>query len=165
MTVRTKITLTIIGTLLVGILLGGAGSRVAMELFGVPPGEDFKPEDIQRRFTRVFERALEPTDEQRDTVRAILDRHALQAADAIRDHFAEQQTMMDSLKAELAAVVTEEQMTRLDRHLDRMHKNFGRTGKGRRYGRGRPPGSPPEASPPTEPPPEEPPPPPDGGSI
>ena len=164
MTVRTKVTLTIIGTLIIGILIGATGSRIAFTLIGPPP--DFDPSEMPGRFTRVMIRAIEPTAEQEDTVRAIIQTHAEIAAASIRNHFAQQQTLVDSMKADLNEVVSEDQMARLERRMEWIKKHFAKPGQGERRGRrgqgGPPPHGggrgqkpPPDGPPPGEPPPDD----------
>jgi hypothetical protein len=110
--------LALILTLLIGLFLGLMGGR----LFSRPdrvlldrPPERFMDEDF---VTRRLERAIDPTDAQRDTVRKILEANAGRFLERHRRQVEETDLLMDSLMLELKGVLTPEQLSRFKAHLD-----------------------------------------------
>lgn len=119
MKVGTKTTLTVLGTLVIGIVVGALGSGAL--LFRNPPPlplDRMNPE----RFADRFERTMDIEESKRDTVRAILEAHADRFMELGRRHSSELCIMMDSLTMELSGVLTEEQMERLKRLRDQRRK-------------------------------------------
>jgi hypothetical protein len=133
MTVKTKITLAVFGTLVVGIVVGAVGSAALVDwrMNRIAEG------DIRDRFIQSCQRELDLTAEQRDSVTVILNRWADRQKELFQKHFQATRALVDSMKAELAPVLTAEQLSKLDRRMERMGKPF----------RGRPFGPPPPGPP------------------
>lgn len=130
MNARTKSTLLLLATLLIGMLLGAlVHARMV----------DHRIERLamlrsQRGFARFIEQTVEPRDaEQREAVRQILDGAAVRMGRHMADSRREMAGILDSTRQELREVLTEEQLARLDRRLER-HRG--------RMMRGGPPGGP-----------------------
>jgi hypothetical protein len=134
MTVKTKIALTVIGTLLVGIVVGVVGGAALVDW----RRSKFADRDFRDRFIQSFERELDLTADQRDSVTVIINRWADRQSTLFQQHFQATQALMDSMKADLTPVLTPDQLSRLDHRMER----FGRPFKGRPFCP--PPGPPPD---------------------
>ncbi len=136
MTVRTKTTLIILVTLLIGIVIGAAGrGALAWYYFGRPPGP-FDSDRVRHMLTRT----IDPTPDQVEALDEILDRHSEKFMDLAAEHASVARTMADSMLAEIAPILSEDQMARLQeklKRLDRLHKGMRRGGPGRggRFGK------------------------------
>lgn len=106
MKVQIKSTLLLMGTLLVGIVLG----MILHETFLV---RHFQSRTHQmrdpQRFIHHFEEIIQPTDAQREEIKKILKKHYNKMMSERRIFEAK----MDSLRTELESVLTEEQKVRL----------------------------------------------------
>jgi hypothetical protein len=117
---NTKIVaaLALVLTLLIGVFLGLLGSRIYTApdraFRDRPPGRFMDEDFIARR----LERAIDPTEAQRDTVRKILEAHAGRLLERHRRQFEETDLLMDSLLLELQGVLTSEQLDRFKAHVD-----------------------------------------------
>ena len=151
MKIQTKTTLILIGTLLIGIVIGVLGSGFAMRRMA----NRFADRPFSKRFANVYERIIGPDDANRDTVLAILEKHADQIEEFRQTHDATMKAYIDSLKAELDPILTPEQKQRLSDHHEKFRNRFERF----RHRPGRP-GKFPGDKPPRHFPGDEPPPPP-----
>ncbi len=114
MSPRTKSTLLLLATLVIGLVLGALlnGYFVRQRLdrighFATPLG-----------FGERIERAIEPTsEEQREAIRAVLDDAAPKAVAIMRESRSRMAALNDSVKAELGNVLSEDQMKRLDERM------------------------------------------------
>ena len=153
MKVGTKTTLIILSTLIIGIIVGAAGSGVVNRWMpGVPPG----PPPSADRFKMFLTRMIDPSPDQREALDVVLDKYAERFADLTASHAAQAQALVDSLHKELDPILTEEQKARLTDRMRRLERF--RDGRGRHDGRGpwkgrRPPegGIPPDTGPPPGP--------------
>jgi Spy/CpxP family protein refolding chaperone len=113
MNMKVKTTIIIIITLIFGIVLGAMLNRT------------FTHRRIRRafdavnpiRFTMILERAINPTEEQKNQIREILQKHAEQVEKLRGDAMEEMQTSLQTLKKELDSVLTPEQKERLERMM------------------------------------------------
>ena len=114
MTTKSKATLLVLVTFLLGALVGalvnGAiASRQSKALSLLPPGP---------MFSSIVERAIRPNEEQRDPVMKILERHSGTMA-ALAEKFRETMARTtDSLQSELRPYLTPEQQRRLKERLE-----------------------------------------------
>ena len=116
---RTKGALILFSTLLIGVLLGAL-------LSGWFVRDRLRPIPHPRHFVRSTERLIAPQDEeQRQAVRAVLRRYAakLRALDAKHREALKEQ--MDASRTELAPLLSEEQLRRLDRRQRRFGELMG----------------------------------------
>ena len=136
MNVKFKMSLIIIGTLLVGIVLGAL-------LQGAIYRQKFENRLVRMRtpegFVNRFYRILEPTPEQKPKVDRILRESFEQLEKQVRPPVTGVREILDSLKTQLAPILTPQQNERLKHHLDRMSR-FSKHPPGERRGRrgGRP---------------------------
>lgn len=120
MTIKSKSTIIILSTLLlgmvVGLLLGGAiRHRKIADFARMPRGE---------RFHHSMERIIRPTEKQKEAMDAILKARYGQIGD-LREKFEEEIfTVYDSLKNDLDALLTDEQRRRLEKRLASGTKNI-----------------------------------------
>jgi hypothetical protein len=117
--------LVVILTLLIGVLLGLLGGR----LWGPRdpglrdrPGRFMNEEFVIRR----LERAIDPTEAQRDTVHKILEAHASRILELHRQQFEETARLMDTLMLQLDGVLSEEQREHFRVHLQERRPQGGR---------------------------------------
>lgn len=129
MTTRTQTTLIVIGTLIVGMVLGGLiVGAVARHRLQELAELRTRPGLVNR-----LERVIQPTsDAQRDTVRAVLTRHAERIVALRRTHRRDLRAAIDSLRADLALHLTPEQQARLKRHIGRWRQRARRPRRPRR---------------------------------
>lgn len=111
MTPKTKSTLLLVATLVIGLVLGALinGYFVRQRLDRI--GRLMNPAGFMGRMEEV----IQPTsDEQREAIRQVLDAAAPRAMAIMRESRARMKALNDSVKSELSGIVTEEQMKRLD---------------------------------------------------
>ena len=116
---RTKSVLLLVVTLLLGIVLGGVltgwwvqNRADRVRALRTPSGF----------VERVVER-VEPTSAaQRDSVQIIARRTARQLERLRRSHRQQTMAFLDSMRTELRTVLSEEQISTLDRRLERRHR-------------------------------------------
>ena len=123
MSPRMKSVLMLVGALLLGAVIGGLiHARIVEERF-----ERIEFIRTERGFMRDVERVIVPeTDEQRAAVRQVLRDAARRLNDERRDMRREVLSILDSTRAALDTVLTDEQLDRLEHHV-RM-KQRGRRG-------------------------------------
>ncbi len=138
MTTRTKMTLVIVATLVIGMFLGAAGSgMLARHVFGIPPGPP-----SEGRIRMILDRVVDPTEEQRAQLDVILDKYSGRLDSMMTEHMVSSRTLMDSLRAEIDPILTEEQRAELTRKLHRFERFMkerrpGKDGHRRFDGRGK----------------------------
>lgn len=113
MTPKLKVTLILLATLIIGIIIGAVGRGVFMK------GRHRKLDSIER--TEVFlsrvDEAVRPDSSQKGKVDEIAKRAADRITVLFDHHDAEMATIVDTMKRELAAVLTSQQLQQLDREL------------------------------------------------
>jgi hypothetical protein len=116
MSIHGKTALILLGTLvlgiIIGVLLGGPIARHHLR----HPFPRRGPED----FGAMMEMIIDPDETQREAIRDVLDRHShrfMQINSRFRD---EMSAMMDSLRQDLSPILTEEQQARLDERHGRL---------------------------------------------
>jgi hypothetical protein len=134
MSIHGKSALIIMCTLLIGIAIG-------MFLVGPVAHRRLRPDPRWRgpeAFAPILERVVNPTPDQREAVRAVLEKHADRIAEMHTDYRSEMTAVMDSLRKDLDPILTDEQKARLDER----HDHFRDFMKGRRGPHGKPHGKP-----------------------
>lgn len=122
MTPRIKSTLVVIGTLLVGIVLGGF-----LTVFIIHPRPS-KPPGFRTRdgFVKAMEDVIEPTDDvQKAAIDSVLRPSSVQFEEVFRRHRAEFRRMFDSMSSQLRPVLSPEQQGNLQHWLqesERKHR-------------------------------------------
>jgi len=138
MMIHTKSAIIIIVTLLLGLVLGVLLSGVFLRHVATHDPASMLSEHFVNRFHRV----IEPDESQRDTVDSILESYSERFVKMSHEHFAEMSVLMDSMHADLAVVLTEEQVERLEGRMRQWpFPKDGPFGHGRRP-RGQEPGQP-----------------------
>ncbi|MBU0983558.1 MAG: hypothetical protein KKA42_06785, partial [candidate division Zixibacteria bacterium] len=122
MTTKTKIVALVVGTFLLGIVVGVVGSGIMMARFM----DSFGKKPFTDRLIHVMERQIDPTETQRDTVRAILETHAALVQESMAQHRGALIAMTDSLYADLSRVLTEEQLEAFKEGSQRIKRMFPR---------------------------------------
>lgn len=127
MTTRTKSALTILSTLVLGIVIGGLGASAIIS----SRSDQFRRLRMQGGPREMIEEVLRPVSpEQQSRIAAALDSMA-QRHGRLRESTSEHHAaIIDSLRAELAPILTAEQLDRFDRWQE----------QDRRAGGGPPPG-------------------------
>ena len=116
---RTKGALIIFSTLLIGVLIGTL-------LSGWFVRDRLRPIPHPRHFVRSTERLIAPQDEeQRQAVRAVLRRYATALRELNTEHREALKEQLDATRAELAPLLSEEQLRRLDRRQRRFGELMG----------------------------------------
>jgi len=145
MNVRTKTVLVIVATLLIGILIGALGSSFVVHRF-IGRVAEMRHRDV---FVERLVETIDPEPEQEEVVRDILTRHSERFSEMSERFRSETTALLDSLKAELDTVLTDEQKARLEEKASRV-----RRASRHHYPRGHKPGDE-RHLPPPPPPPEE----------
>ncbi len=113
MSPKTKSLLMLAGTLVLGVLLGfSAGGPLreqrARRFMHTPP---------HKRFHRAMERILRPSEQQKAVIDTILTGHSAKMS-SIREAFENEMfALLDSLRSDLATVLDEKQLERIDEHF------------------------------------------------
>ena len=116
---RIKGALILFSTLLIGVLIGTL-------LSGWFVRDRLRPIPHPRHFVRSTERLIAPQDEeQRQAVRAVLRRYAAALRTLDTKHREALKEQLDATRAELAPLLSEEQLRRLDRRLRRFGELMG----------------------------------------
>ena len=116
---RIKGALILFSTLLIGVLIGTL-------LSGWFVRDRLRPIPHPRHFVRSTERLIAPQDEeQRQAVRAVLSRYAAALRALDTKHREALKEQLDATRAELAPLLSEEQLRRLDRRLRRFGELMG----------------------------------------
>ncbi len=123
MKIHTKTALILFATLILGLLLGALIGGPLLVRMNLP---EHTRMGLMQHFVEHFEGVTNPSEAQRDTVRAILESYADRFAELNIQHHSEMEVLMDSLQMELSPVLTEEQLQRMRDHL--VHRPFGRRG-------------------------------------
>jgi hypothetical protein len=118
MSVKWKSFFIIVATLVIGILIGvflaGPVLHRRVERRHIDRGPEL--------FTQMMERVIQPTAEQREAVRAVLKEHSARLEELHEDFRTEMVTTIDSLKADLDPILTDEQKARLDERHHRLER-------------------------------------------
>lgn len=127
---KLKFTGIILGTLIIGFVIGFLTNGRLVK---------FRMDRMQSFYTeqganRAFMRVLDPTPEQMEQIRPILQRHAQQNRELLDHHRSEQRLLFQELEDELRPILTEEQMEKLELLKRRWDQRF--MGPGGRHGRG-----------------------------
>ena len=116
---RIKGALILFCTLLIGVLIGTL-------LSGWFVRDRLRPIPHPRHFVRSTERLIAPQDEeQRQAVRAVLRRYAAALRTLDTKHREALKEQLDATRAELAPLLSEEQLRRLNRRLRRFGELMG----------------------------------------
>jgi hypothetical protein len=113
MTTKLKVTLVIVATLIIGIVLGVVGRGVLMKHHRQKLD---KMERTEFFLSRINE-AVDPDSSQKAKVEEIAKRTAQKIEILFDHHQSQMATLVDSMKRELAAVLTPSQQQRLDQEL------------------------------------------------
>ena len=118
MSIRTKTTMIILSTLVIGMILGAliTGAVIHRRVMF------YSDLTMADRFVHVFERLIGPEESNRDTVHAILRDHSRRFSEINRTHHLLLAEIVDSLMVELDPVLTESQKGRLEKRLDYIRK-------------------------------------------
>jgi hypothetical protein len=119
MSIRAKTVFIIAITLIIGILIG--------TFVLVPPiaRQHFKRIASMRRpegFIKGMEHIIRPSESQAETVREVLDTYSRQFDEINDRHHTQMTALMDSLRADLTPILTDEQNDRLDRIAQRTRR-------------------------------------------
>lgn len=110
MNAKTTSAIIIIGTLVLGILIGSLATSAIMN----NRLEALQALRMQDGLTRYLQRIIEPTDEkQKAEVRAILQQASRRQAEIRRSVFEEHRTLFEEMRNELDVVLTAEQKEKL----------------------------------------------------
>lgn len=113
MNTKSKTTLIILGTLIIGIIIGALVSGTLRQ----QRENRFERMMLHQRVRHVMERIIQPTVEQREVIDKILEKWSEKISAIQEEHESEMQAVLDSLRSELASVLTKEQRTRLEARL------------------------------------------------
>lgn len=149
MSTRLKTSLLLSCTLVLGMMIGAFLSNIYIN-----HKQDVMRKSMRRPdwFAEQFEKIVEPTEEQQAAIRDVFQKHR----DRVMKYQREFPMHMDTLKQELNAILTEEQLKKLNEHekLFRDRKPFDREhGPDKFMGQGGPPGGPERGPGPMPPPP------------
>ena len=116
---KTKGALILFSTLLIGVLIGTL-------LSGWFVRDRLRPIPHPRHFVRSTERLIAPqNEEQRQAVRAVLRHYATALRELNAEHREALKEQLDATRAELAPLLSEEQLRRLDRRQRRFGELMG----------------------------------------
>jgi hypothetical protein len=128
---KVKIALIIIVTLAIGIVFGAMLNRALMRHRIQRAFADRNP----RGMVSFIERNIRPTPDQREEIRAILEKHRKKTADMREKFMMDMRAEFESLEAELDPILTPEQKERLKRRFRDPWRDRGRFPDQRRHWR------------------------------
>lgn len=123
MNMKVKTTLIILFTLLIGIILGIFIDRTIMRFRFQKRFTEVRRE---RGITRLLEDLIRPDESQYEAVKNILEKYSKRLHDHREKSFQEMNVVMDSMRAELDQILTDEQKARLKKDMERMKRMRGR---------------------------------------
>lgn len=119
MNLKLKNSLILIGTLILGIIIGVLISGRVMH----SKVENMKSFYTEQGFNRQIMRVIKPTDEQKKQLRPLFREQAKRNHELFITCRNKRKKMMETFKVELQDYLTEEQMQRLEKMEMRMRKN------------------------------------------
>ena len=125
MTTKLKVTFVLVATLIIGIILGVVGRGVLMKHHRQKLDKMERTELFLSRINEV----VDPDSSQKPKVEAIALRTAERIDILFEHHQSQMATLVDSMKRELAAVLTSSQQHRLDQELTMRRQNDSANGK------------------------------------
>ncbi len=125
MNMKVKTTIVIIITLIFGIVLGALINRTFTHRRIRRAFDAVNP----NRFTMILEQAIDPTEEQENQIREILQGHAKQVEEIRKKAMEGMETSLQALKKELDSVLTPEQKERLEEMMKKRPPWMRREGK------------------------------------
>ena len=123
MNMKFKTTLILVFTLLIGIILGLFIDRTIMRF---QFQKRFAEVRQARGITRLLEDLIRPDESQYEAVNKILENYSKRLHDQREKSFQEMNVVMDSMRAELDQILTDEQKARLKKDMERMERMRGR---------------------------------------
>ena len=119
MTTKTKSVLIILGTLLVGVIIGGlATSAIFSQRVGA-----IQALRMQGGLVHYLENVIEPVDEsQREQIQALLESTGERQMEMRRNMFDENRAIFSEMRNELDEILTEEQKSRLREWVQRENR-------------------------------------------
>ncbi len=115
MTTKLKTTFILIGTLIIGIIIGALISGTLRQ----HKSDKIREMHAQDRFFRGMEQIIKPADEQREKIQKILEKGFQQLSEIKEKHHTEIAVLLDSLHQEMDKVLSKEQKERLERQIDK----------------------------------------------
>lgn len=120
MTTRSKTTFIILGTLIIGMLIGALASGMwrqkHIEKFG-----RMRP---QQQFIETIQNIIKPGEAQRKAIEKVLEKHFAHVAKIRERHEQDMMASFDSLKLELDSLLTGEQLQRLEENFEKSSHRF-----------------------------------------
>jgi hypothetical protein len=117
MNMKIKTMIILVFTLLIGIILGALLDRTIMR---IRFQKRFHEVRRARGITRLLEDLIRPDESQYEAVKGILEKYSKRLHDQREKSFQEMDVVMDSLRAELDQILTDEQKARLKKDMERM---------------------------------------------
>lgn len=115
MSTKSQTILIVSATLVIGFVLGVLISGA----FRHQREERFRRMGAHQRFENAMERIIKPTDEQRKAIEAITKKRFDRIAELREQCEDELFTVLDSMRGDFATVLTEEQLNRLEKQLEK----------------------------------------------
>jgi len=123
MNMKFKTTLILVFTLLIGIILGFFIDRTIMRFQFQKRFAEVRKE---RGITRLLEDLIRPDESQYEAIKDILEKYSKRLHDQREKSFQEMNVVIDSMRAELDQILTDEQKARLKKDMERMKRMRGR---------------------------------------
>lgn len=115
MTYKTKSTFILLGTLIIGIIIGALVSGTIRD----KRERRFEHMLPRERFFDFMERVIQPTEQQRHQFETIMKKYSEKMAKLFDQHQDQLFAIYDSMRTELKAVLTDEQRQRFEENLER----------------------------------------------
>lgn len=119
MSTKSQTILIVSATLVIGFVLGVLTSGA----FRHQREDRFRRMGAHQRFENAMERIIKPTDEQRKAIEAITKKRFDRIAELREQCEDELFAVLDSIRGDFATVLTEEQLIRLAKHLEKGPQN------------------------------------------
>lgn len=133
MTLHFKTALILLATMALGVVLGALGAGTLLRQRSERP-LDGPP---RARFSHGIERILDLDDGRADSARTIVDSYSERFETLYLSRHTEMRALMDSMRVDLATILTEDELARLSERFERGSRPGGPGGPGRFGGKGR----------------------------
>jgi len=122
MTNKSKTSLILIFTLLIGVIIGSLITGFIRQQ-RVHRFNRMKP---QEKFIHAMERIIKPTDDQHSEINRILEKYYSKIHEVREQHQGELLAIFDSLRNDIGLILTDEQKNRLEREMEKGIRRFSR---------------------------------------
>lgn len=118
---KKKTLLMLVGTLVIGIVIGAVG----MSIFTSKKWKSYSEPITKERFTQKIIRIIEPNEEQLAKIKSIIEQHGERASSISKENSERIVENLESLYRELTPFLNETQKQKFENKINRIKQKFG----------------------------------------